>query len=248
MKRLRIKLILVSYLLLSFGSPLFASNGSRHINMFTMEQVPYGFMNDNGEYEGVLYDVMNQIIEHSNIGDSNFVVPSKRIFLTMSTKKKSCALLANTPDISNAFVLIEPIGYPLLTGILPRAGIKLVNYASLQNKIIAIPLGVYFDERLDKDETLSTLRPAKYTQAIKMLKLKRVDAIAGPISSLLFIGKKEGVSVNEFDAPLVFKSFEVMLVCTNDLTQDTLVRLKQSVIYLRNSGIIQKILDSYYQS
>jgi len=112
MKRLRIKLILVSYLLLSFGSPLFASNGSRHINMFTMEQVPYGFMNDNGEYEGVLYDVMNQIIEHSNIGDSNFVVPSKRIFLTMSTKKKSCALLANTPDISNAFVLIEPIGYP----------------------------------------------------------------------------------------------------------------------------------------
>jgi len=124
----------------------------------------------------------------------------------------------------------------------------LVNYASLQNKIIAIPLGVYFDERLDKDETLSTLRPAKYTQAIKMLKLKRVDAIAGPISSLLFIGKKEGMSVNEFDAPLVFKSFEVMLVCTNDLTQDTLVRLKQSVIYLRNSGIIQKILDSYYQS
>ena len=213
-----------------------------------MEQVPYGFMNDNGEFEGVLYDVMNQIIEHSNIGDTNIVVPSKRIFLTMSTKKKSCALLANTPDISDSFVLIEPIGYPLLTGILPRAGIKLPNYASLQNRIIAIPLGIYFDERLDKDETLSILRPLKYTNAIKMLKLKRVDAVAGAIPSLLYIAKEEGMSANEFDEPLVFKSFEVMLVCTDDLTQDILVRLKQSVIYLRDSGIIQKIIDGYFRS
>jgi len=248
MKHLRIKFILISYLLLFFAHPLLASNELKHITMFTMEQVPYGFKDDNGEFEGVLYDVMNQIIEHSNIGDKNTVVPSKRIFLTMSTKKKSCALLANTPDIANTFVLVEPIGYPLLTGILPRAGIKLPNYASLQNKMIAIPLGIYFDERLDKDEMLSILRPLKYTNAIKMLKLKRVDAVAGAIPSLLFIANKEGMSANDFDEPLVFKSFETMLVCTGDLTQKTLIRLKQSVIYLRDSGVIQKIIDSYYKS
>jgi ABC-type amino acid transport substrate-binding protein len=91
---------------------------------------------------------------------------------------------------------------------------------------------VYFDEHFDKDQTLSIVSPRNYTNAVKMLKNGQVDAIAGAIVALKFIGKKEGMVTADFVSPLILSRNEVLLVCSRWLSKNIRKKLKDAVIKL----------------
>ena len=225
--------------------PSYANSTKNSIQMVIMHQSPYGFKTQDGKETGVLYDILTQIIKTSNMHNSINIVPIKRLLVILKKNPKVCTIVANTPDIKE-FDLIEPISFLLAAGILPGMGINVDTYASLKNKVIAVPLGIIFDEKFHKDKTLIKVRPPHYSNAIKMLKRGRVDAVAGALPTLMYIAKKEGMNIKSLNKPLLLAQTQAYLVCTKDLHKSNRDKLKKAVIELKSNGTIQKILFEYF--
>jgi len=225
-----------------------AFDEKNNITMATMEQIPYGFWTDNGKPTGVLYEVLNRIMIESDIKQPNNILSIKRLLATMLTNKNTCSLLGDTPEVVNKHDLIEPIGLSVKTGILPKSGVILVDYSSLKGLTIAVPQDINFDKKLNeyKDKDFSIITPRNYVNALKMLKSGQVDAVAGAISTLKFIGIKEGMTATYFDHPLILSHIEITLICNYGLPTEARKELKNAVITLRTNGNIQNILDRYF--
>ncbi len=223
----------------------FAQSNETELKGFTLEQVPYGFNDENGKTTGLLFEMMNEIILESGLSAAHNTLPPNRLFNELNKTNQACSLLAGTSFIKEQFDLIESIGIRLSAGILPKSGIKLTSYESLQNISIAVPLGIHFHERFDNDESLNKMYPAKYLNAINMIKHNHVDAAAGAISSLLYIAKKEGMSKSDFGKPLNLVGFDIFLTCSRATTQEVRNSLKESTIELREAGRFQEIQSHY---
>ena len=236
---------LALFLVLTLYFPIYASNSENRIQMAIMNQTPYGFITNDGKKTGVLYDILNQILKTSAMNKSIDIIPTKRLLSLLQNNHKVCTIVANTPDVK-VFDLIEPIGFKLTAGILPRPGIKVDNYSHLENKVIAVPLGIIFDKKFHQDDTLIKVRPHHYINAIKMLKTGRVDAVAGAILTLKYIAKKEGMNLMSFNKPLILAQTEAYLVCTADLNKINREKLQKAVIQLKLNGTIKKILIKYF--
>jgi len=228
--------------------PLKVASSESEVGMIAMEQVLYGFENVQGEKTGALYDLLVAIRSTSGIGLPVVIQPAKRLLATMSRGKKNCTAVINSPDIIKSFDVIEPIGYKLAAGILPVAGIKLKKYSSLKKIKIAVPLGIVFDDKFHSDKTLNKVSTPKYINGIRMMKLGRVDAVAGAVSVLKFIAKQEGLSHHFFDDPLVFTESDLYLVCSFQLNNNERDKLQQAVIKLRSSGKAQEIFNRYFSA
>ena len=212
----------------------------------TMEQIPYGFSTEEGKTKGVLYDILNEIINIAEIDDENVLMPTKRIVSMITANNKLCTLVAGTPSNNLLFDMIEPIDYILKAGFLPKAGIKLTDYSSLKGRIIAVPLGINFDEKFHNDKTLTKVHPPQYLHGIRMLKANRVDVVAGAISNLQYIAKLEGMKANELGKPLIITQSPVYLTCSYSISSSMRTTLKKAVITLKNNGKISKILNNYF--
>jgi hypothetical protein len=240
-----VKIFLIN-ILLSISLTSTAKENAALVTIATMEQIPYGFKATNKKTTGVLYEILNNIMIESDIEPRNKLLPLNRLFAAMSLQQNMCSLTADTPVIVNEFDLIEPIGFPLNLGVLPKQGIVLDDYSSLTSLSIAVPLGVSFDDRFNNDKTLSIVSTRNYTNAVKMLKNGQVDAIAGAISTLMYIGIKQGMATTDFSSPLILSHNQVQLVCNHGLSKSIRQKLKNSVIALKSNGTIQKSLDDYF--
>jgi len=216
------------------------------IDMLSMEQVPYGYVDENGNAKGVLFDILNKIIVESKLDLFNQLIPIRRLDLELTQNKSACSLVADVPNIINNLDLIEPIGYKIEVGVLPRKGVKLFDYKSLTGKVLAVPFGIEFDEKFDNDTNLQKLTPPKYLNAVRMLKAGRVDAAVGAISNLLYLAKREGMARDDFDTPLILSQHDIQLVCSKGLDKTTRQTLKQAVKYLKSKGQIEEILSTYF--
>jgi hypothetical protein len=246
-------MLLLRYFLICYCILLPVSNAKEtknRLSIYTMEQVPYGYVEKGGKTSGVLFEILEQIIAESDLEInnriSNELIPPIRLGLELTNHNNVCTILADASSIQDRLDWVEPIGYQLQSGVLPKAGIKLVDYSSLKNKTLAVALGIAFYEKFDNDKEIKKVRPAKYLNAIRMLKAGRVDGVVGVLSSLSYIARHEGMFLDAFDTPLVFVTTDLYLVCSKGLDKDVRNKLKQAVINLKLAGSIQKTLDKYF--
>jgi len=215
--------------------------------MLTMDQTPYGYKNKKGENTGILFEIMNTIIQASGIGKKNRLIPTKRLIITMLSGKPACSLVAETPGTATALDYIAPIGYSLKAGILPRVDRGITDYKSLQGKTVAVPLGVQFDEVFHNDTGIIKVSPPKYINAMHMLKAGRVDAVAGALANLKIIAKNIGMTNKDLAPSIVLLTGEVQLVCSKEISANARQTLKKTVNQLKASGEIKTIIHRYFQ-
>ena len=237
-------------LILLLIAPVFtyAKNVNNGIAMMTLELVPYGYINKEGKEDGVFYDIMNEIITESSIGKSYGIFPAKRLVAEFANPKGMCTIVVNSPYVNNQLEVIEPIGYKMSVGVLPKAGIKLDSYLDLKNIIVALPRGVYVGDRFMNDKTITKASTPRYYSALLMLKAGRVDAVVGALQSFIYIAKNKEFTGQKFGKPLIFSENEPTLFCNNAVTKKVRKRLKSTLVQLKTSGKVQKILDRYFKS
>jgi len=218
------------------------------VTMTTMDQVPYGFKLDNGEFSGVTYDILNEIIRESGIGHADEITPAQRIVAQLNSNRKMCTLVADVPSVVSSYDLVEPIGYKLAVGILPIAGIDLIDYKDLNDLTIAVPLGADINDVIDVDVDIifSVVSPPQYLNAIRMMHIGRIDAVLGELSALRYIARTEGLTNDDFGTALILKHNELYLVCTYSISKQSRKRLKVATIKLKKNGIIKAILKRYF--
>lgn len=78
-----------------------------------------------------------------------------------------------------------------------------------------------------------------------MLKHGRVGAVAGGLSSLLYIANKEGMTLNDFGRPLVFTTFDVDLTSNRDVDPEISSQLQSSLEILVEGNEIIPVIERY---
>jgi polar amino acid transport system substrate-binding protein len=216
------------------------------ITILTLDQMPYGYTSTIGESTGVFYDILNEIVILAAINSENVITPAKRIYNLINSNTKICTLAADTPLIMDKLDNIEAIDFFIQAGVLPKAGIELSNYSSLKGITIAVPSGINVDDKFHNDEHLIKVFPSQYSNAMKMMKINRVDAVAGAISTLRFIAKLEGIEGKELGKPFIFSQYNIHLFCSYNISEKTRNKLKEAVISLKGTGKITEILNKYF--
>jgi len=238
-------IILTLALLLAFPVASAEQEITSSLDMLTLSQIPYGFVTPEGETTGVLYQILNEVMVLSTIGKHNNLVPFKRGLAKIRAKHNFCTIAAGTTESAELFDLVEPIGYQMSAGILPAKGIDLVDYDSLKNLRIAVPLGAYIEERFNSDTNLHKIIPSKFVNAMKMLKSGRIDAVAGTIPALTYIAKTQGMDERSFGKPLIYDPFDLYLLCSYGIPTDVRYKLKKALKDLKAKGRVQQILERY---
>jgi len=225
-----------------------AQDQHKTLKLQIMEQIPYGFVQSDQTTTGVLFEILQRISAQSSVSEPVEIVPLLRIYNDMVASKPICSLFADTPEVlaSEALILVEPLGFELQVGILPRKGILLHDYYDLTDRLIAVPLGIIFDDRFNNDDSLKKVVTRNYSNSIKMLKLRRVDAVAGALPALYYIAKLEGMTQQQIEAPLVFQRFNVHLICSDGVSDEKRSKLKQALLELKQQGDVKRILSRYF--
>ena len=88
--------------------------------------------------------------------------------------------------------MLVPIGIDIPAGLIIKKPASAEAYNDLYQLNIAVPLGILFDERFDNDSKLNKVHPPEYDNAIEMLRVNRVNAVAGAIPILQFLARQSG--------------------------------------------------------
>jgi len=231
---------------LVFSASSASASVQTNIAMLTMDQIPYGYKDTNGKNIGVLYEIMNAIMHASGVGKKHTLIPSKRLGIKMVSGSPVCVIVANTPDVTIQS-LVAPIGYSLKMGILPRSDRGITDYNSLTGKTVAVPLGVQFDTIFHNDKNIIKASPPQYINAIKMLKVGRVDAVAGALVNLKSIATAVGMQDIDLAPPIILTDNKMYLICSKEILKTTRQKLKETIMHLRSTGKIQAILRRYLE-
>ncbi|MBT4888309.1 MAG: transporter substrate-binding domain-containing protein [Rhodospirillales bacterium] len=208
---------------------------------------PYGFIDQHGDTKGYVYEIAKAFLNDADVDYEISLLPLKRLFKESGTGKINCSFLAGTQKTKEIFRLIEPMGKDIIAGVLPKKG-KIINqYEDLAAFTIGVPLGVYVNERFDKDLTLNKTTTHDYAHSVKMLVAGRIDAIMGNIDSFRYFSAQSGYNPDDiFGDPHIFASIPFWLVCNKDSpSEDIIDRLKASIQKLRDNGTFQSIIGKY---
>lgn len=182
--------------------------------MAIMNQPPYGFVDRNGNKSGYFYDIGKTILNNAGISKDIQFLPMKRLLKDVTAGVIDCTFVVNTPYARSHYRPIAPLGISLEAVIVPKAGVALSRYGDLQGLKIAVPRGVRFDDRFDRDTSLTKIATNDTRQSVLILERGRVDAIAGVWGRYLYNARKLGFQPDKiFGRPLMFNRFPIWLVC-----------------------------------
>lgn len=244
--------ILVSMILfLSVNSAYVMADGdsANGIRFGSLDQPPYGFITNDGQHKGYLFDIANMALDEAGFDTHNLILPPKRLLRDMSIDMMDCTFVAKTPYILERFSFIESLGKNLEASVIPKKGLKLESYDDLYGIKIAVPRGVFADPRFDADDKITKIATNDYLENVRLISRGRVDAMLGATDSLIFNLLELGLNpVDVIGEPYVFFSLPVGLVCRNELKEDPRVlRLQKAVIKLREENRIDPVVAKYIQ-
>lgn len=168
------------------------NRAKNEVNFGVMALSPYGFFDEDNVPHGNLYDISLAILKHGDFQGEAIILPLKRLTQNILVEKKlDCSVFGKVSFVQENYEIIEPVGIDVSFGILPRNGVVIDSYDDLKKLAIGVPLGVKMGGGFDKDNFLNKFPAQNYESGMLMLKHKRLDAIAGVISSLQYSGYKK---------------------------------------------------------
>ena len=212
----------------------------------TLDIRPYGFETDDGLLAGNLYEIANAIAAEADIEIDNSLVPLSRVIMRIKNNRPMCTIVIRSGYSGKISVPVANIHIDLHAGVIPRKGIKLKTYDDLDGLIIGLARGTYIEHPFDSDETLQKHFLDGDLQAVKMLQMERVDAVAGGLSALKYNMKSIGMALDTVEEPLILVKRVFWLHCAKTLQDGNLFEhLRSATERLHKRGKIREIWQEY---
>jgi len=241
--------LIVSALTVAMSSRLAygADKAETKIRISIMSLTPYGFFDEQKNPKGDLFEIAQAFLIEGDFKGEVRIEPVKRLNHSIFAKQTSdCAIIGNVPFVLEKYTLIEPIGYDLEFGLLPRKGVVIKRYADIFDLRLGVPLGVSIGRPFDDDDSLNKISTRDYQTGMLMLSRDRLDALAGVIGSLKFSGKMNNVSEDAYDTPFITSELSFWFVCRPGFANAALeASIRRAVTTLRESGVVKRIVDRY---
>ncbi|MBT9491905.1 MAG: transporter substrate-binding domain-containing protein [Paucibacter sp.] len=119
------------------------------------------------------------------------------------------------------------------------------NIAQLKGKLLGVARGAFYDDAINKDDSIRKFGVADPFQGVRMLALDRLDAVISSDFLLSYALKQSSIDASQFNSPFTVAEKSYVLYASKDLSTDTVKRLQAAMEALRKSGQIERILRSY---
>ncbi|BCS89427.1 substrate-binding periplasmic protein [Pseudodesulfovibrio sediminis] len=213
------------------------------LRIVTLEQVPYGYMED-GSPTGLLYDIGNAIAEEAGLAAENRFVNLERGIEEIIAGRADIIIIFPNPRIRAVAKNLGSILH-LETVILGSAGSDFSSIGDLAGKSVASLRGAQYDARLSHIESITVLPIKDYIYGLKMVANKRADAIVGPIYGLEHSMKANGLSRALFGTPLVLHELHANVYYSIHGDAERASKVRAAIACLKQDGVVDALLAKY---
>ena len=194
------KWLYILALCFSFISETFAKENTT-IEFRTIGVAPYG-IETNTSLTGIYYEAANRLAKLSGYTLNNKIYPYARIIHEIQAGLTDMTIMFKYQQLEEHVVYIAPLK-PLKIVVLGLKGTTFDSVNSLKGKSIAYLRAAKFSDIIDNDPEIIRVDTTSFTQGIKMLILKRVDAVIGPMDPLTFKASELTGNKHIFGVPLL---------------------------------------------
>lgn len=213
------------------------------LRIATISLSPAGYK-ENGLPKGLFYDISNAVASKAGLNYKNTIKPYGRVLNDLKAGKADMSMLGVNPALEEKTIKVIPI-IELNFILVGQKGLDIRSLDNFAGKVVGIIRGAqpiaasYVD-----GATIITV--TDFAQGIKMLKAKRLDALAISELGFYFALVKMDLSRDDFGPSMALsKSAAYMYFSSHFVDQDKIARLKVALQSLIDDGGIQQIMRQY---
>ncbi len=236
--------IIFMLVLLAFSDK---SSDSEPLRIVTPDMPPFGFVTEDGQKTGMLYEIGNQIARDAGFSYENRIVPFARLIEDLTSGRADMGIFLHSRENEKAAVKVANV-FTLKNIIIGLKGTAFKSLNDLHGKTVATVRGAKYDEAFTADTAILKYETNNYQQSLRMLVHKRTDAVIGPEIGLMFTAKMSDYPGESFGEPLVLNTKEVWLqfsVKTAEENKDKIDSLKAAAEKLLQNGSISAVMNKY---
>jgi len=162
---------------------------------------PYGIQIDD-KLSGIYFDAANRLTSIAGYRVNNRIAPYARIIHELKVGLTDMTIMFKYKQLEDHVIYIAPLE-SLKIVVMGLEGVSFDSVNSLKGRTVAYLRGAKFSDAIDNDPDIVRVNTTSFTQGVKMLMLKRVDAIIGPMDPIVFKAAELVPDKNIFGAPLV---------------------------------------------
>ncbi len=223
------------------------SSASEPLKIVTIDLAPFGFLTEEGQKTGMLYEMGNQIAQEAGFTYENRIVPFARLIEELSTGRADAGIFLHSRENEKLAVKVANI-FTLKNIVIGLKGTAFKSLNDLHGKTVATVRGAIYDEAFTADTAIIKYETTDYQQSLRMLVHKRIDAVIGPEIGLMFTAKMSDYPKETFGDPLVLNTKETWLQFsrkTAEENKDKIAALKAAAEKLLQHGDINAVMNRY---
>lgn len=235
----------IAYALLLLASVVSSSVHARLLKIETIDSLPFGYVNENGQPTGLMYEIGNRIAEEAGMPYVNAIVPYARTVYELEQGDCDIVLRYSNEKLDHIAIKVAAI-VSLPTIILSAAEHQFRSLSDLHGKTVGVVRGGRFDDAFDADGAIKKVETGNYEQTMRMVMAKRFDAGIGSNVGLYFNARRAGIRPEQLAPPLVLseKSFYLHF-SKKTADEETVAAVRDAVKRLQARGEFQKIIQRY---
>jgi len=196
---------------------------------------------------GVHWEYLEALERETGFCINKTILPNKRIWQSLKEGKHDGGIMFKSdlhPNIVEYVALIHTVK----TIVIPIVGVDIQHYKDLYELTIGKPRGISLSETFDHDPQLNIIELNHYAQAIQMIKLGRLDAIAGCATALDYHLKTFSAlnKVNYKNKLDLGKKEQWLQFSKKSKHLDKIPLFEKAIEKLRLDGTFNLIMDKYY--
>lgn len=224
-----------------------ASDQDGCLEFHVIDNTPVGLKSVQKEGVGVHWEYLEALEKETGFCINKRILPNARIWQNLKLGKHDGGIMFKSDSHSNIVEYVALIR-TVKTVVIPIIGIDIKKYNDLYKLTIGKARGIPLSKKFDHDTDLNTIELNHYDQAIQMIKLGRVDAIAGCASVLINqlkmydaldkVNYKNKLNLGEKEQWLQFSKKSKHL--------DKIPALKKAIDKLKIDGTLNMIMNKYH--
>ena len=177
------KISLLLWILVIFTLPVYAQKDC--LDFHVIDSAPLGFLDENGEMQGVHVELLQYIAKQSGVCISLRLMPYARILRSLEEGTHDGGILFKYAQRANVVEFVAHI-QDMQTVVVTNQQLQLSSFADLSSLVIGKTRGTDLSDEIALLENFQVVELTNYQQAAEMLHKGRIDAMAGSALVLFY--------------------------------------------------------------
>jgi polar amino acid transport system substrate-binding protein len=198
---------------------------------------------ENGKPVGYCVDIAEELAREAGLETVTTVRPLPRVLDDFQSGDVDLSVLVPDGALGGkARILGEVRGIEFAAW--ARAETPLRDLRDLEGKPVAVVRGGQFETRA-RELKFVPIPTRNYDMSLKLLMVRRVDAVVGPVNPLVLAAKGLGLDRSVLGRMLPLDSLSLHFIVSDSLDPDVADRLKGALQRLRGDGTLDRIMEKY---